>query len=137
MAILCGFREALQTLGAKEELAKIKASVALNLSAEAGVAHAADPLGVVVPPGCVSIKYAEAVLAEQLALRDAALAQAIAVAEDAPEEPDEDTASLAGSASGLAVDEGCKKKARKQRAIGAKATIAHVRSHNFAKPKWG
>jgi len=126
-----------KTLGAKEELARIKASLALNLSAEAGVAHAADPSGVVVPPGCVSIKYAEAVLAEQLALRDAALAQAITVAEDAPEEPDEDTASLAGSASNLAADEGCKKKARKQRAIGAKATIAHVRGHNFAKPKWG
>jgi hypothetical protein len=104
---------------------------------EAVVAHAADPSGVVVPPGCISIKHAEAVLAEQLALRDAALAQAIAVAEEAPDEPEDDTLSVTGSAAGSAAEDGSKKRARKQRAIGAKATIAHVRSHNFAKPKWG
>jgi len=126
-----------RTLAAKEELAKIKSNVALNLSAEAGAAHAADPAGIVVPPGCVSMKHAEAVLAEQLALRDAALAQAISVAEEAADEPDDDIASVAGSASGTTADEGCKKKMRKQRAIGAKATIAHVWGHQFAKPKWG
>ena len=124
-----------KTVAAKEGLAKIKAILALNLSAEAGAAHAADPAGIVVPPGCVSIQHAEAVLAEQLALRDAAMAQAIAVAEEAPDEADDDTGSVSGSA---AAKEGSnKKKARKQRAIGAQATIAHVRGHNFAKPKWG
>ena len=126
-----------KTLAAKEELATIKSIVAVNLSAEAGAAHAADPAGIVVPPGCISIKHAEAVLAEQLALRDAALAQAIAVAEEAPDEPDDDAVSVAGSASGNAAEEGVRKRARKQRAIGAKATIAHVRGHNFAKPRWG
>ena len=130
-----------KTLAAKDEVAKIKAQSALSLAAEAGAAHAPDPAGIVVPPGCVSIQYAEAVLAEQLALRDAALAQAIAVAESAPDEPDDDVVSQAGSntgssAAGSAADECGKRRARKQRALGAKATIAHVRGHTFEKPKW-
>ena len=103
---------------------------------EAVIAHAAAPPGFVVP-GCISIQHAEAVLAEQLALRDAALAQAIEVAEEASDEPDDDVASVASSVAGHAAEDGLKKRARKQRAIGAKATIAHVRSDNFAKPKWG
>jgi len=123
-----------KTHAAKEELAKVKAQVARNLAEEA---HAVGPAGIVVPPGCVSIEHAEAVLAEQLALRDAALAQAIAVAEAAPDEPDDDTASVEDSAAGPTADEANRKRARKQRAMGAKATIAHVRSHTFAKPRWG
>jgi hypothetical protein len=126
---------------ADAQVADLAARFALERNApapvETAVAHTADPSGAVVPPGCISIKHAEAVLAEQLALRDAALAQAIAVAEEAPDEPDDDSISVSGSTSGPAAEEGCKKRARKQRAIGAKATIAHVRSHNFAKPKWG
>ena len=84
-----------KTLAAKDEVAKIKAQTALSFAAEAGAAHAPDPAGIVVPPGCVSIQHAEAVLAEQLALRDAALVQAIAVAESASDEPDDDVVSLA------------------------------------------
>ena len=120
---------------AREELACIKVQLASNLSAEAGV-HAADPAGCVVPPGCVSIKHAEAVLAEQLALRDAALAEAIAKVESSSEEPDDDAASVAGNGHGSAAEERMQR-ARKLRANGAKATLAHVRSHTFAKPRWG
>jgi len=132
-----------KTLAAKDEVAKIKAQTALSFAAEAGAAHAPDPAGIVVPPGCVSIQHAEAVLAEQLALRDAALVQAIAVAEFASDEPDDDVVSLAGSAAGRAsaagstAGEGAKKRARQQRALGARATIAHVRGHTFEKPRWG
>ena len=131
-----------KTLAAKDEVAKIKAQTALSFAAEAGAAHAPDPAGIVVPPGCVSIQHAEAVLAEQLALRDAALVQAIAVAESASDEPDDDVVSLAGSAAGASAagstaGEGAKKRARQQRALGARATIAHVRGHTFEKPRWG
>lgn len=131
-----------KTLAAKDEVAKIKAQTALSFAAEAGAAHAPDPAGIVVPPGCVSIQHAEAVLAEQLALRDAALVQAIAVAESASDELDDDVVSLAGSAAGASAagstaGEGAKKRARQQRALGARATIAHVRGHTFEKPRWG
>ena len=131
-----------KTLAAKDEVAKIKAQTALSFAAEAGAAHAPDPAGIVVPPGCVSIQHAEAVLAEQLALRDAASVQAIAVAESASDELDDDVVSLAGSAAGASAagstaGEGAKKRARQQRALGARATIAHVRGHTFEKPRWG
>ena len=98
--------------------------------------HVTDPAGVVVPPGCVSIKHAEAVLAEQLAMRDAALAEAIAKVESSTEDLDDDAASNADTAPGAPNDEK-KQRGRRQRANGAKATVAHVRSTTFAKPKWG
>jgi len=129
---------------AREELAKVKSEMARSLSSEAA-AHAAsargptdcvDPAGIAVPQGCVSIKHAEAVLAEQLALRDAALAEAIAAVEAAPVENDEETASNADSATGT-TGEDRKQRARRLRSYGAKATLAHVRSRNFAKPRWG
>ena len=120
---------------AAAELAKLKAQMAQSLVEEAAVHGVSGAC--VAPPGYVTIQHAEAVLAEQLALREAALTQAIAAAEDAPDEPDDETASAADSALGSATEEVSKKRARKLRVIGAKATIAHVRSHTFAKPRWG
>ena len=123
-----------------EEARRRRAELAQQLATETSPATPTPERpaqGSAPPPGYVSFADAEKILAEQLALREAAYREQIAHLESAQADAETDELeSVADSNAGSTTGDGDKKTHRRHRASGLKLAMRRVQARQFEKVKW-